>query len=94
MYTSVCFLYHHNTAPRPAPVPVATPCPTAFSDALSPTDLVAWLSQQFQAKGLTLDPTLGKNLIGKIYVTMLMCILNIYSHGMYMHITRETHAIA
>ena len=44
---------------------LASASPTAFSDALSPTDLVAWLSQQFQAKGLTLDPTLGKNLIGK-----------------------------
>ena len=38
--------------------------PTAFSDDLSPTELVSWLSQQFQAKGLTLDPSLGQKLIG------------------------------
>ena len=38
--------------------------PTAFSDALPPTELVSWLSQQFQAKGLTLDLSLGKKLTG------------------------------
>ena len=44
--------------------PGAASSPMAFSDALSPTELVSWLSQQFQAKGLTLDPSLGQKLIG------------------------------
>ena len=38
--------------------------PTAFSDDLLLTELVSWLSQQFQAKGLTLDPSLGQKLTG------------------------------
>ena len=47
--------------------------PTAFSDALSPTELVSWLSQQFQAKGLTLDPSLGQKLIGNTDVHTCDC---------------------
>ena len=42
--------------------------PTAFSDALSPTELVSWLSQQFQAKGLNLDPSLGQKLTGSVII--------------------------
>ena len=48
--------------------PGAASSPTAFSDALSPTELVSWLSQQFQAKGLTLDPSLGQKLIGSAII--------------------------
>ena len=37
-----------------------------FSDALPPRDLVSWLSQELQAKGLSLDQKLKDKLIGKI----------------------------
>ena len=50
--------------------PGAASSPMAFSDALSPTKLVSWLSQQFQAKGLTLDPSLGQKLIGSAIIIM------------------------
>ena len=45
---------------------LASVSPKEFSDALPPTDLVAWLSQQFQAKGLTLESSLRQKLIGKL----------------------------
>ena len=70
MYMSVCITqikidHYTATAPGPVPLPVTAASPITFSDALSPTDLVTWLSQQFQAKELTLDPSLGWKLIGK-----------------------------
>ena len=58
----------------------AASSPMAFSDALSPTELVSWLSQQFQAKGLTLNPSLGQKLIGNtdvhtcVSVCMSLCV--------------------
>ena len=57
--------------------PGAASSPTAFSDDLSPTKLVSWLSQQFQAKGLALDPSLGQKLIGNtniIHVRVCACV--------------------
>ena len=45
---------------------LASVSPKAFSDDLSPTALAAWLSQQFQAKGLTLESSLRQKLIGKL----------------------------
>ena len=53
--------------------PGATSSPMEFSDDLSPTELVSWLSQQFQAKGLTLDPSLGQTLIGNTNVQVCAC---------------------
>ena len=49
-----------------ASIALASVSPKEFSDALPPTDLVAWLSQQFQAKGLTLESSLRQKLIGKL----------------------------
>ena len=51
----------------------AASSPMAFSDDLSPTELVSWLSQQFQAKGLTLDPSLGQKLIGNTHTCASVC---------------------
>ena len=55
----------HVAAPGPA-----AGSSKAFSDDLSPTDLVAWLSQQFQAKGLTLEASLGQKLIGMLAIQL------------------------
>ena len=57
------------------PTTLGAASPTAFSDALSPTELISWLSQQFQAKGLTLDPSLGQKLIGNtnVHTCASMC---------------------
>ena len=53
--------------------PGAASSPTEFSDALSPTELVSWLSQQFQAKGLTLDSSLRQKLTGNTDRCSYMC---------------------
>jgi hypothetical protein len=39
--------------------------PLKFSSGLSPKDLVAWLSQEFIARSLTLDEALKERLLGK-----------------------------
>ena len=70
------------TGPRIPTTPGAASSPTEFADDLSPTELVSWLSQQFQAKGLTLDPSLGQTLIGNtnvhtcasVYMTLSVCV--------------------
>ena len=43
---------------------IAATSPEAFSDALSATDLVFWLSQKFKEKNLTWDPSVGQKMIG------------------------------
>lgn len=42
-----------------------------FSDNLSPNDLVAWLSQELNAKGLTLSEELKGKLIGKSCIIIM-----------------------
>ena len=69
------------TGPGIPTTPGAASSPMEFSDDLSPTELVSWLSQQFQAKSLTLDPSLGQKLIGNtnvhtcasVYMSLCVC---------------------
>ena len=42
-----------------------------FSDNLSPNNLVAWLSQELTAKGLTLSEEMKDKLIGKLHLMTL-----------------------
>ena len=71
---------------RIATTPRAASSPTAFSDALSPTELVSWLSQQFQAKGLTLDPSLGQKLTGILSsYQLVLCPLDSMCSYMYVY---------
>lgn len=41
----------------------------SFSDSLSPAELTAWLTQELESKGLTLDESQRRLLLGKVTIT-------------------------